>query len=70
MTRRPTPPLGRAQLRPTVAVLCVLLPFAAPALASDSSLEDFGDVMQYVLPATAAGATWLNRDKEGFLQFG
>ncbi len=49
-----------------VFVFCT---FSNYAVASDEDLENFGDAMQYVLPLTAWGATFIYDDKEGRSQF-
>jgi len=49
--------------------LALFAGFATIAEASDG-VETAGDVLQYVLPAAAAGMTLAYRDREGALQFG
>ena len=47
--------------------LCLVVGFAAQAA---DNIQAAGDVLQIVLPATAAGMTLYNRDGQGALQFG
>src|SRR5205809_179455 len=57
---------ARALFVPTVFFLCLT---AGVAWAGDS-IAEAGDVLQFVLPATAAGLTLGYRDGHGTLQFG
>ena len=51
-------------------ITCLFLYSISPAQAvDDESLEQFGDVMQFALPAIGLGATWGYGDKEGAKQW-
>jgi membrane-associated phospholipid phosphatase len=46
--------------------MCSILPAQA---VNEESLEQFGDVMQFALPAIGLGATAIYKDKEGAKQW-
>ncbi|WP_455199728.1 phosphatase PAP2 family protein [Kaarinaea lacus] len=52
-----------------ILIVIVFYTFSNYAVANDEDLENFGDAMQYVLPLTAWGATFIYDDKDGRIQF-
>ncbi|MCX7008659.1 MAG: phosphatase PAP2 family protein [Kiritimatiellaeota bacterium] len=56
-------------IKQPLRVLCCLLPvlLTGPRAAADG-IETTGDILQYALPATAAGVTALHRDWDGTLE--
>jgi membrane-associated phospholipid phosphatase len=58
-----------ARLASLVWALVLLGGSLSPASAKDG-IETAGDILQFVLPGTAAGLTLLHRDGEGALEFG
>lgn len=54
----------------TATILSVAMTIMHPVYAvNDESLENFGDIAQFALPAIGLGATWFYDDKEGAEQW-
>lgn len=59
----------RCSLKYYCIVTVLLSTISFSAKAGNEDLENFGDIMQYLLPLTAWGATYIYDDKEGRIQF-
>jgi membrane-associated phospholipid phosphatase len=57
-------------LRFTSLAVLLFLVASSPCASAKDGIETAGDILQYVLPASAAGLTLLHRDGYGALQFG
>jgi membrane-associated phospholipid phosphatase len=53
-----------------IPVLILALSFGLNSAFAKDGIETAGDILQYVLPATAAGLTLAHKDGQGALQFG
>ncbi|MFV2058507.1 MAG: phosphatase PAP2 family protein [Thiohalomonadales bacterium] len=59
----------QATINKTIGFCFLSIFFTNAVIASENKLEEFGDIMQFALPLTAWGSTFIYGDKEGRMQF-
>ena len=63
------PTLKRSVIHASVMLTVYMCSLTSVNAVNDESLEEFGDVMQFALPAIGLGATAYYKDKEGAKQW-